>query len=242
MKNLTSLERIAKVLNLQEPDVIPHWELGIARNVIDAILPGASYRDFVEYMDIDAIAIFDKVGAWSYETVDADRKISRDQWGALVRFTSEALGHPWEPAIKSEKDLESYVAPNPDEQWRYKHLKGIVDRFKGQRAIFAHVTDVFDIAKESLVGDEQYFEAMINSPAIVDRVNEIVLDYNLRYIKNCIETGADFLLITGDYAMTQGPFVSPKHTARFLTPSLRKMVELTHSLNVPVISFCRKTP
>ncbi len=55
MKKLTSLERVAKVLNLQEPDVIPHWELGIARNAIDAILPGASYRDFVEYMDIDGI-------------------------------------------------------------------------------------------------------------------------------------------------------------------------------------------
>jgi len=48
MKKLTSLERIAKVVNLQEPDVIPHWELGIARNVIEAILPGASYRDFAE--------------------------------------------------------------------------------------------------------------------------------------------------------------------------------------------------
>lgn len=235
MNDLTSLERVTKVLNLQQPDVIPHWELGIARNVIDAILPSASYTDFVEHMDIDAIVIFDKVGAWSYETVDADKKISRDQWGALVRFTSEALGHPWEAAIKSEKDLEVYTVPDPDEQWRYRHLNRVVKRFKGQRAIFAHVTDVFDIAKESLLGDEQYFEAMINNPAIVDRVNEIVLNYNLRYIKNCIEMGADFLLITGDYAMTQGPFVSPKHTARFLTPSLKKMVELAHSLNIPVI-------
>ena len=48
MKKLTGLERVAKALNLQEPDVIPHWELGIARNVIEAILPGASYRDFAE--------------------------------------------------------------------------------------------------------------------------------------------------------------------------------------------------
>jgi uroporphyrinogen decarboxylase len=235
MNDLSSLERVTKVLKLQQPDVVPHWELGIARNVMDAIVPGASYTDFVDHMDIDAVVIFDKVGAWSYETVDPHKKISRDQWGALVRFTSEALGHPWEPAIKSEKDLELYAAPDPDEQWRYRHLNKAVKRFKGQRAIFAHVTDVFDIAKESLLGDEQYFEAMINNPAIVDRVNEIVLNYNLQYIKNCIKMGADFLLITGDYAMTQGPFVSPKHTARFLTPSLKKMVELAHSLNVPVI-------
>ena len=34
--------------------------------------------------------------------------------------------------------------------------------------------------------------------------------------------------------MTEGPFVSPRHTGRFLTPALKKQVELAHSENVPV--------
>jgi uroporphyrinogen decarboxylase len=137
--------------------------------------------------------------------------------------------------IKSEKDLEGYVPPDPDEEWRYDYVKKLVKRFKGHRAVYAHATDVFDIAKESLLGDESYFEAMIKNPDLIDQVNGIVLDYNLRYIKNSIEMGIDYFYITGDFAMTKGPFVSPKHTARFLTPALKKQVELCHSMDIPVI-------
>ena len=35
--------------------------------------------------------------------------------------------------------------------------------------------------------------------------------------------------------MTKGPMVSPRHTARFLTPNLKKMVDLVHGLNKPII-------
>jgi uroporphyrinogen decarboxylase len=107
-------------------------------------------------------------------------------------------------------------------------------RWKGERAIIAHVTDVFDIARESFLGDEAYYQAMIENPGLVDRVNDIALTYNLRSIKNQLELGADVLAITGDFAMTKGPMVSPKHTARFLTPALEKQVELGHRLGVPV--------
>lgn len=231
---MTGVERVVKALKREEPDTVPTLELLIDKKVREAILPGTSYEDFVEHMDIDGHVLFDKTHSWKYETVDEAKGIVRDQWGALIQFGTEALGHPLEPVIKSEKDLDSYVPPDPDEEWRYEPVKKWLKRFKGERAIIAHATDVFDIAKESLLGDTAYFEAMIENPDIVDRVNEIVLNYNLRSIKNQIELGADVLSVTGDFAMTKGPFVSPKFTARFLTPALKKQVEMGHNLNVPV--------
>lgn len=234
MAKLSGRERILKVLNLEEPDRVPHFD-AVDPKVMNAILPGASNEDFVEHMDIDAIGNMDKLHSWSYETVDADKKIVRDQWGALMQLTSEMLGHPIEPVFKSEKDLEGYKAPDPDEEWRYDYLKQILKRFKGERAIYAHATDVFNIASDFLLGPEPYYEAMIKNPDLIDRVNDIVLKYNLRYLKNCLELGVDCLFITGDFAMTKGPFVSPEHTARFLTSALKKQVELGHSMNVPVL-------
>ena len=171
MNKLTGEERIRRVLQLEEPDVVPHFELGVAKNVINAIVPGASYRVFVEKMDHDGIVVFDKIGAWSYEEVDPGKKIFRDHWGSLIQYTSEALAHPVEPAIKTEADLDSYVPPDPDEEWRYKYLKGSLERFGGERAVFAHVTDVFDVAKDFLLGDEPYYAAMVENPELVDRVN-----------------------------------------------------------------------
>ena len=231
---MTGVERILKALNREEPDRVPHMELGIDKRIREALVPGGSYSDFIEKMEIDGNVIFDKVSAWSYESVDRSNGIFRDQWGGLVKFGSENLGVPFEPAIKSEKDLDNYMAPDPDQDWRYEKMKKWINRFKGRIAIFAHVTDVFDIAKESFLGDIAYFEAMIENPELIDRVNDIVLNYNLRSIKNQIELGADALAITGDFAMTNGPMVSPKFTARFLTPALKKQVELGHSLGVPV--------
>jgi len=231
---MTSVERVVKALRGEEHDRVPHIELIHDKKVREAILPGASYEEFIEHLDIDGILLFDKLFFWKHETVDEAKGLVRDQWGALTHFSTEALGHPVERAIKSEKDLDSYVPPDPDEEWRYTALKEYVKRWKGERAIIAHATDVFDIARESFLGDVLYYESMVENPDLVDRVNQIVLEYNLKSIRNQIELGADLLSVTGDFAMTKGPMVSPKHTARFLTPATQKQVELGHELGVPV--------
>ena len=231
---MTSVERIVKALRKEEHDMVPHFELIHDVKVREAILPSASYEEFIEHLNIDGILVFDKIFSWNYETINENKGLSIDQWGAIIHFSSEALGHPVESAIKNERDLDSYVPPDPDEEWRYESLKKYLDRWKGERAIIAHATDVFDIARESFLGDVLYYESMIENPDIVDQVNSIVLDYNLRSIKNQIELGADVLAITGDFAMTNGPMVSPEHTVRFLTPSTQKQVELGQSLGVPV--------
>jgi len=232
--SMTSVERVVKALKGEEHDRVPHLELLHNKKVREAILPGASYEEFIEHLDIDAILLFDKVFFWKHEAIDEAKGLFRDQWGAITHFTTESLGHPVERAIKNEKDLDKYVPPDPDEEWRHKALKEYVKRWKGERAIIAHATDVFDIARESFLGDVLYYEAMVENPDLVDRVNQIALGYNLKSIKNQIELGADVLSITGDFAMTKGPMVSPKHTARFLTPATKKQTELGHSLGVPV--------
>jgi uroporphyrinogen decarboxylase len=238
MTKLSGLERINKVLNLEEPDTVPHTELLIEQNIIDAIHPGDSYDDFVEYMDLDGILVFDKLSAWKFDTVDEEKKIKRDQWGGLIRFSEvAALGISVGTAFKTDNDvdLDSYIPPDPDEEWRYDRLREVVKRYKGERAIIAQVYDGFNILHESILTHFEFFSAMINNPDIVDQLTDIVGNYNLRYIKNCIEVGADVIFVSGDYAMTHGPMVSREHTARFLTPMLKKMVDTAHSLNKPLM-------
>ena len=233
MTKMTGLERMLTTLRHEEPDRVPHSELHSAL-VWQAILPGKTYEDFVEYMDLDAVVGYDKLTGWNWEMVDPDKGIIRDIWGGLQRLTSNQPS-PMEPAIKTEKDLDSYVPPDPDKPERYAWLENWVKRFKGERALIAHATDVFDIARESLLGDIPYFTSMITNPDLIDRVNQIVLDYNLKYLKNCIEVGADVLFISGDFATTTSPMVSPDMTRRFLTPPLKQMVDLGHAHGLPVL-------
>jgi len=234
MQKLTGLERVITTLRHQEPDVVPHFDR-VASGVINAILPGASEEDFIEYMDLDGLRFVDRTHSWSYETVDAGKKIKRDQWGSLVRYTTEDNPVPVEPAVKSERDLDNYVPPDPDLPWRYEYLEKVVKRFKGDRAIVVGVTDVFALGRENILGDMGYFRAMVKNPDIIDRTNEIILDYQLRYIRNCIDLGADILWINGDWAMTEKPMVSREFTIRFLAPPFKRLVEYAHSKGVPCI-------
>ena len=232
MTKMTGLERLHKVMNNEEPDQVPHGELH-AQKVRDAILPGASYADFVDHLDLDFICGYDKLVSWQWEMEDDAKLIVRDQWGGLAQLTSDQP-HPMDPAIKSEKDLDGYTPPDPDDPRRMAWMAEWIDRFKGNRAIVAHATDVFDVARESLLGDVPYFTAMITNPEFIHRINDIVLDYTLKYLKNCIEVGADALFISGDYATTTAPMVSVEHAKTFLTPALKKIVELGHAHNLPV--------
>ncbi|TET48408.1 MAG: hypothetical protein E3J57_02935 [Dehalococcoidia bacterium] len=231
---MNGLERVMTALRLQEPDRVPHFER-VAKKVREAILPGASEEDFVAHLDLDGVRFIDRTHSWSYETVDESKKIKRDQWGGLVRYTSEDNPVPTEPAIKSEKDLETYVLPDPDEEWRYDYLRQLVKRFKGERAIVVGVTDIFALGRENLLGDINYFRAMVKNPDFIDRANEVMLDYQLRYMRNCIDLDVDIFWVNGDWAMTERPMVSRQFTEKFLAPPLKKLVDYAHSRGVPVI-------
>lgn len=234
MAKLSGLERVLTALKLQEPDIVPHFER-VARNVREAILPGCTEEEFVEYMDLDGIRFIDRTHSWSYEIVDPAKRIKRDQWGGLVRYTTEDNPVPMEPAIKNEKDLDNYKLPDPDLPWRYEHLQRLVKRFKGERAIIVGVTDIFALGRENMMGDIGYFRAMIKNPSFIHRLNDLLLQYQMRYMKNCAELGVDIFWINGDWAMTERPMVSPKMTAQFLAPPLKKLVDYAHSLGIPCI-------
>ena len=239
MPKMTGLERILTTLKLQEPDRVPTFD-GVHKKVRDAITgsPDASYADFIDKVDTDAISISQRVFTWSYEPLGVSktgRQLKRGQWGDVTQFTAEETGVVMEPGIKSEKDIDTYIPPDPDEEWRYDWLKQLVKRFKGNRAIVIGCTDIFDVAKENLLGDKQYYKAMVKNPSFVERANQIALTYQLRYVKNCIDLGADVVFVNGDWAMTQGPMVSRTFIEKFIVPPFKEIVEYCHSRGVPVI-------
>jgi len=233
MQKLTNFKRVLKALNLQEPDVVPTFEAIVDQKVRDAILPGASYEDFIEFMDLDAAVYYE----WSYdkfETVDEAKRIVRDKFSVIKRWTSEVDPIPIEAPIKSEKDLDNYVPPDPDAPWKYEALQAAVKRFKDQRPVIATAMDVFYQVNE-IRGMADHFMDVIRNPDLIEQLNQIVLDYNLRYIRNCIEVGVDIIWITGDLATTIGPMVSPKHIEKFAIRPLKAIVDECKKHGVPCL-------
>jgi len=222
MKTLTGAERVFKALQLQEPDRVPFYE-GPNNKIREEILPGSSYDDVVRYFDLDAVGIDDRrIPGYLVEALDASR--FRNQWGTIVRKTTESLVHPMEGAIKTEKDLDTWHPPDPDEPWRYEELAELVKRYKGQKAIITSFADPFNVANE-VRGAANHYMDFIRNPDLVDRLAALIRDYYLRYIRNCIEVGADIIFITGDYATTKWPMLSNEDFANHVIPVLKALVD-----------------
>jgi len=224
-----------KAIKRQEPDRIPTFEIDIDARVINGIEPGATYEDFCEYMDLDALCYYE-VSMDPYEVIDQARGVVRDQWGAIKRYAPVSFSIPvtLEPAIKSKKNLDNYASPDPDLPSRFKRIEQAAKKFKGKRAIIATARP-FAVVRDSLRGQNDLFKDMIRDPEMIDRLNQITSDYYRRYVKNLIDAGADIILETADWAFTHGPMVSPKLTARFITPALKEIVDYCHSRGIPCL-------
>jgi uroporphyrinogen decarboxylase len=235
MQTLTSVERVLKAVNRQEPDTVPTFEIDIDERVREAIRPGASYEDFCEYIGLDAVC-YHEPRTDQYEVIDKAKKIVRDQWGAIKQYADVSMSIPVlrEPAIKTRQDLDRYASPDPDLPARFKQLEAAVKRFKGDKAIVASVRP-FGTIRDSLRGQDDLFRDMIRDPEMVTRLNEITDKYYRRYLKNLIDIGVDIVFETADWAFTHGPMVAPKHNAMFITPALKEIVDYCHSRGIPCL-------
>jgi len=224
MAKYTNAERVFRALERKQPDRVPHFELEIDSKVKDAILPGASYEEFTEYMDIDVL-LNNERDSTRMEVLNESSRTVSDEWGVVKRYTTEYTPVPVEAEapIKSVKDLEGYNPPDPDEERRYEQIQRWVKRYKGERAIVALVIDHCAVSSD-IMGFSQRLMGFYTNPELVLRVHQIVLDYQLRYINNLIEAGAEVIFIGGDWAYKNGPMFSLEHYNKFVLPPFKACV------------------
>ena len=223
MAKYTGAERVFRALERKESDRVPHFENTISRKIMNEILPDASYEEFIEYMDWDALISRDR-SFLREEVLSESPRITRNEWGAVKRYTGEVTPVPIEAPIKSEKDLESYKSPDPDAEHRFEQIRRWVKHYQGERAIIAVVTDHNSITSDILGFSERLMD-FYTDPELVLSVHQIVLDYQLRYICNVITAGADIVFIVGDWAHKNGPMFSPEHFNKFVLPPFKAMVQ-----------------
>ena len=84
MSELSSAERVLRVLRREEPDRIPHFEWIIDRKVRAAICPGATMEEFTVRMNLDAI-----LTGPDFKKEPVGPKRFRNEWGVVVEDTGE---------------------------------------------------------------------------------------------------------------------------------------------------------
>ncbi|HBY96982.1 MAG TPA: hypothetical protein DEP84_24050 [Chloroflexi bacterium] len=230
MAELTSYERVMRVLRREEPDRVPHFEWMIDRRVRHALCPDCKTMDeFAVRMGLDAILVgpdFHK------EQVAPNRW--RDEWAIVREDTGEENTYPVVGPIKTLDDLEHYRPPDPYASGRYTSLERTVREFKGKKAIGVHLNDVFSLPRY-LTDMETILVSFVTEPELVRGLVELSVDINLKMAKEVAARGADFVWTGDDYAHKRGPMMSPRHFREFLYPGLCRVVAGFHEVGLPII-------
>ena len=119
MQELTSAERVRRVLQRQEPDRLPHFEWIIDRRVRDAICPGSTMEEFTVRMGLDAI-----ITGPDYHKEQISPNRFRNEWGTVLEYSAEEIGLPVDGPIKTLTDFERYTPPDPHASGRWASSSG----------------------------------------------------------------------------------------------------------------------
>ncbi|MFW6162332.1 MAG: uroporphyrinogen decarboxylase family protein [Planctomycetota bacterium] len=229
MGEMTSAERVLRVLRREEPDRIPHFEWIIDRRVRDAICPGATTEEFTLRMGLDAI-----LTGPDYRKDPVGPGLVRHEWGMVMKDSGEEHAVAVEHPIQTMDDLRAYTPPDPHAPGRFASLDRVVRRYKGQLAIGVHLNDVLSIPRY-LAGFQTLMMSLATEPELMVGLVDLSVDANIELAKEVAKRGADFVFTGDDYASADGPFMSPAMFREYLYPGLKRVMGAFNDLGLPVI-------
>jgi uroporphyrinogen decarboxylase len=220
---MNSYERVITALNGDTPDRVPVVEFVIDPKVRLAICPTCTDAGLLaDHLDLDMVgcsAVFARTAGDDREWID--------EWGVSYQPSPEVVPHPIKGPLDTLESLRKYTPPDPDLPLRLGQLPGLVERYKGRRAIAFHHRAAF-MWSCYLLGMDNMLMALAAEPDLADAVLDTVADVNERICRNAVRAGADVVVLGDDYAMNSGPLFSPTHFRRSILPRLQRVVDAIH--------------
>lgn len=230
MAELTSEERILRVLQRKEPDRVPHFEWLVDRRVRDALCPGCKTpHEFAERMGHDAVIV---EPIYKKERVETNRWLT--EWGYVTQETDEEHSIEVESPIKTMADFERYTPPDPLEPGRFAAIEAAVKRYAGHKAVIVHLNDVFSLPR-CLMGMEDLLLAILIEPELVKALVEMSVTINLKLAKEVAARGVKIVYTGDDIAYNTGLLMSPKHYRELFYPGFYRVVQGFKELGLLVI-------
>jgi uroporphyrinogen decarboxylase len=233
MAELSSEERIMRVLRREEPDRVPHFEWLIDRRVREALAPGcADSNDFAVRMGLDAV-----LGDVKYRKEQVAPGRWRSEWGYVSQDTPEEHGIEVESPIQTMADFERFTVPDPLLPGRYEGIERLVEQFSGDKAVIVHLNDVFSLPRY-LMGMENLLMAIATQPDLVQALVDLSVGVNLKMAKEVAARGVKIVYTGDDFAYTRGPLMSPRHFRKLFYPGLKRVIGGFKELGLMVIKHC----
>ncbi|MEI7615372.1 MAG: uroporphyrinogen decarboxylase family protein [Actinomycetota bacterium] len=229
MKELSGEERMLRVLEKKETDRVPSFEWYIDKKVIEAISPGSDYEKFCYDMDLDAMCV-----DCNFDKKFIDNGLIQDEWGMIKKDTGESHTFPVDGPIRTLKDAEQYIPPDPHRQGRYDFMEKAIKEHGGKKAVILHLNDVFSIPSR-LMPFNEFLMKLIDEPEVIRTLVRMSVDINLEFAKEAKKRGIKIVYTGDDFAYNSGPIVSPGQFRDIFSPELKRVINGYKELGLLVI-------
>ena len=223
--DMSSRERVLTVVQRKEADRIPTFEWDIDPGLVKTMTSGGTYEDFVEKYDLDAIMC-----GPDYIKRPVENGYTLDEWGVTRATGHEAYAMPVDrlAPMRSMADLERWEPPDPYAPGRFATMRGRIQRYKGRRAIFVQLRDVWSNPRD-LMGYEELLVKCLTEPELVEAVVEKCIEQSIALVEVAAELGAEIVMSGDDIADNQRTLISPKVWNRIFLPPFQRWVRAIHA-------------
>ncbi|MFC1692750.1 uroporphyrinogen decarboxylase family protein [Candidatus Latescibacterota bacterium] len=137
-------------------------------------------------------------------------------------------------------NIHNYPWPNPE--WMdISQIRNDVRKYEGHYAILGGDWSPFWHDAIDLLGMENLYYKMYDSPILVDAVMEHIVDYYASVSQRIFDAAAnviDIFFIGNDFGSQAGPLIGEKLFRRFLLPHLERLIDLGHTYGKKVMLHC----
>jgi uroporphyrinogen decarboxylase len=177
--------------------------------------------------------VFPDYQAGSFPTVPTDPffKVYNsllDDWGCIWRnlqpgLLGQVVGHP----LADWKAFETFQPPDPSQQYNWSKIRDQIgqDRQNGRltRGLMSITQGGFFDRLQFLRGMENLMMDFATHPSQISSLIEMILEYNMKYIRLWLEIGVDQFYFHGDIGTQKSLLFSPAAFRQYLKPAYKEM-------------------
>jgi uroporphyrinogen decarboxylase len=191
------------------------------------------YGEKLEEIVLRHPLIFGAYERGSYHSRDTspfarENEYVRDDWGCLwhniqAGMLGQVVGHP----LADWRAFDHFRPPDPRQQMDWRKLKEKVegDRRRGllTRGTYEMPQGGFFDRLQFLRGLENLLVDLVTGPPQLGLLIEMVLEYNMAYIRLWLDIGVDQMCFHGDLGTQKGLLISPATFRKHLKPAYKEM-------------------
>lgn len=225
-RTISERENYLRALEFRHPEWIP-----ITFGMTPAVW--TKYGEKLEEIVLRHPLIFGAYERGSYHSRDTspfarENEYVRDDWGCLwhniqAGMLGQVVGHP----LADWRAFDHFRPPDPRQQMDWRKLKEKVegDRRRGllTRGTYEMIQGGFFDRLQFLRGLENLLVDLVTGPPQLGLLIEMVLEYNMAYIRLWLDIGVDQMCFHGDLGTQKGLLISPATFRKHLKPAYKEM-------------------